>query len=305
MNKLFRTLLLLISSLSLAGFGIDAIALEDGGYDIFLLAGQSNMAGRGAIPNPIDADGEPESAIKMWDPSKGIVEAKDPIIHPEIGNKPTAVGMGMSFAKSYLAEARRNGQFERKVLLVGAAWGGTGFSEDVPIYHHRWMVTQDPVVGGDLYRTAVQRANAAISAALAENPQSSFKGLLWHQGESDANKIGSATYAENHIKLIEALRREIKGAANAPLVVGEMTPCFMTHCNNTNGKSGPDMYRRQVFDYIHDISAQISNSAWVSSEGLATNGPTDQLHFNTHSQRELGRRYFQKFLELSINRNVH
>ena len=289
MNKLFRTLLLLISSLSLAGFGSDAIALEDGGYDIFLLAGQSNMAGRGAIPNPIDADGEPESAIKMWDPTKGIVEAKDPIIHPEIGNKPTAVGMGMSFAKAYLAEARRTGQAERKVLLVGAAWGGTGFSEDVPSFHYRWVVTQDPVVGGDLYRSAVQRANAAINAALAENPRSSFKGILWHQGESDAGNK-APKYQANLTALIARFRKDLQ-VADLSVLLGQLGP-FRKEANDENSK---------ILDTaLRSVAKEDGNAAFVSAEGLTSNG--DFVHFDNKSQRELGRRYAEAYLKLMDDR---
>ncbi len=43
------------------------------GYDIFLLAGQSNMAGRGTIPSPMDADGAPDPSIKMWDPATNSI----------------------------------------------------------------------------------------------------------------------------------------------------------------------------------------------------------------------------------------
>ncbi|MFY7863970.1 sialate O-acetylesterase [Roseateles sp.] len=298
-NAFFRALVLPLSLLLAAcGSTPQNTPRAPGGYDVVLLAGQSNMAGRGAIPSPLDEDGQPDPSIMMWDPVRGIVPAKDPIIHTELGNKPTAVGMGLTFAKAYLADAKRRGEPERKVLLVGAAWGGTGFSEDVPQFHHRWVATDDPAIGGDLYRAAVQRANAAIQAAQAQDSSSRFRGILWHQGESDANKAGSANYAQQHKALMNALRMNISGAVGTPLVVGEMTPCFMVHCNAPSGKAGPDAYRRQVFDYIHDIAAQVPNSAWVSSEGLASNGPKDEIHFNTASQRELGRRYAQKFSEL-------
>jgi len=268
------------------------------GYDVILLAGQSNMAGRGVLLNPIDADGATDAAISMWDPAKGIVEAKDPLVHPELGSKPTGVGLGMSFAKSYLAQLRRSGYPNRKILLVGAAWGGTSFIQNDPTYRHRWVVTDDPAVGGDLYRGAVQRANAAISAAQAVDPSSTFKGILWHQGEGDVNYQGAPSYAAKHTQLITSLREHIKGARHAPVVVGELTPCFISRCEPAVGRSSPEDMAT-FLSYLHSISQHLPLAAWVSSNGLTGNAPGDQIHFDLKSQRELGKRYFEKFWELT------
>jgi hypothetical protein len=268
------------------------------GFDVILLAGQSNMAGRGAIPTPLDEDGQPDPAIKMWDPSKGIVEAKDPIIHPELGSKPTAAGPGMSFAKAYLAQLRKEGFTQRRVLLVGAAWGGTSFIVNDPTFPYRWMATKDEDKGGDLYRAAVMRSNDAIKAAQSVAPDSAFKAILWHQGESDITYNGAPTYAANHTTLMRAFRNDIIGGQNAPIVVGEMTPCFLTLCTPNVGK-GSMKDRKIVHDYLHNIGAVLARAGWVSSEGLAGNLPDDQIHFDLRSQRELGKRYFQKLKEIN------
>lgn len=268
------------------------------GYDVILLAGQSNMAGRGVVRNPIDADGTPDPAIKMWDPANGIVEAKDPIVHPELGSKPTGVGLGMSFAKAYLAKLRSSGYPNRKILLVGAAWGGTSFIQNDPTYRQRWLATDDAALGGDLYRGAVQRANAAVRAALARDPSSAFKGILWHQGEGDVNYKGAPSYATHHVQLITRFRDNIAGARHAPVVVGEFTPCFISRCEPAVGKSSvEDM--ALFLNYLHTISDHLPHSGWVSSAGLSGNGPGDQIHFDLPSQRELGKRYFAKFWELT------
>jgi Carbohydrate esterase, sialic acid-specific acetylesterase/Concanavalin A-like lectin/glucanases superfamily len=256
------------------------------------------MAGRGAIASPVDADGQPVAAIKMWDPVHGIVSGKDPLIHPEAGSKPTAVGLGMSFAKAYLEHLIATGSPNRKVLLVGGAWGGTSFVENVPGLGYRWLVTSNPAVGGDLYRSSVVRANSAVSRAIAEEPSSVFKGILWHQGESDLVKGGANAYAAKHKDLMLAFRSQISGAVNAPIVVGEMTPCFWSQCESSvQTVSMAD--RNIMLNYLHGISTQLPGSAWVSSAGLQGNGEGDQIHFNRVSQRELGRRYFSKYWEAS------
>lgn len=269
------------------------------GYDIFLLAGQSNMAGRGAVTAPIDADGRVDPAIKMWShDDRTIIEAKDPLLHPEFGQKPTGVGPGMSFAKAYLAWRRASGFPNRKVLLVGAAWGGTSFVQPGGSGTGRWIATQDPRLGGDLYRGAVARATAAIAEARRIDATSQFSGILWHQGESDVVRGGAVAYAQHHQDLMRALRSNIPGAATVPIVVGEMTPCFLWEpCRDSSITVVSQEARPPVLTYLQAIASTLPRSAWVSSAGLGDNGVGDRVHFDTASQREMGRRYFSKFWE--------
>ncbi|MES2356074.1 MAG: sialate O-acetylesterase [Pseudomonadota bacterium] len=218
---------------------VSAQATADG-YDVILLAGQSNMAGRATASSP-DADAATNPRIFMWHPISGIVPAQDPLVHQEPrktnadGSFTFIAGPGLTFAKEYIKTIPSN----RKVLLVGAVYGGTGFMPDVTAstqrwnftlkkfesvtnLHHRWMPTDDPATGGDLYRGAIRRANEAMTAA---GLNARFVGILWHQGENDAVYDGADTYATNHGNLINALRSNITGAdSRTPVVVGEFNP---------------------------------------------------------------------------------
>ncbi|ESQ91953.1 hypothetical protein ABAC460_03380 [Asticcacaulis sp. AC460] len=271
------------------GLGATPQVTGSAAWQVFLLAGQSNMAGRGVIPKPMDADGLPSPDIFMWDPDAGIIPATDPIPHPERGAKPTAIGPGMSFAKAW--HAAKGG----RLLLVGAAWGGTGFFEQVPNYGQRWLRTQDRAVGGDLYRRAVARANAAIRAAQASGPVA-FGGILWHQGESDIGAHAMAGYAAAHVELMQALRAEITGAADAPIVAGELTPQYLAREGKALQKLDPEQMRL-FLDYLHNIDRHLPRSGWVSSAGL-TCKPGDPVHFDAAGQRAFGRRYAERLLTL-------
>jgi len=267
------------------------------GYDVVLLAGQSNMAGRGIV-SASDPDGATSPDIFMWDPDAGApVTARDPIIHPERFVKPTGVGPGLTFAKSYLARLKDTGYPNRKVLLVGAAWGGTSFIVNDPTYHHRWMATDDPAVGGDLFRGAVQLANAAITKAKALDNSSRLVAILWLQGESDVQNGGAPTYAANHTALMGAFRTRISGAGTVPIVVSEMAPCMYAQCaaevRRPNGQNISATDLNTMLDHVHHIDDSVSKSTWVSSAGLSSN--SDNIHFNAASQRELGKRFFAKF----------
>lgn len=288
------TLTFLVANLSHAG---DTSA----GYDIFLLAGQSNMAGRG---NLASTDPEPVSqwntAIKMWDHAQGkIVQAKDPIIHQD-PLQAGKMGLGMSFANDHIAALRAAGYTNRKVLLVGAAWGGTGFNATAT---HNWTPT------GDLASGAVNRANAAIAAALAAYPTSHFRGILWHQGESDikgGDITESPTYQSKLVQLISNFRSNIKvsGVAvstNAMVVIGVPTPCFMTSCSNISSSSNGTLADRTSYlTMANNIQAAITHSGCVGNNNLTWNLGTDGVHYDRPGQRAMGKRYREKFHELAM-----
>lgn len=278
------------------------------GYDVILLVGQSNMAGRAPLVAG-EADAAVHPRIFMWHPISGIVPAQDPLVHQEPRQTGTA-GPGLTLAKAYLRRIPSN----RKVLLVGAAYGGTSFVQDVtmatsrwnfskqafesvPNLHHRWIATSDLNVGGDLYRGAVRRANDAMAAA---GPTARLVGIVWHQGESDAVHGGAGAYASHHRNLIAALRANITGASGStPMVVGEFNPCFLAACpQRTGAQPTPDTFQT-LLRYFHSLRQSVPYTAWVSSAGLGW--MADGTHFDLASTRELGRRYADKLFEASMN----
>lgn len=280
------------------------------GYDVLLLAGQSNMAGRALIASN-DPDAATDPRITMWHPtSLTIVTAKDPLIHQEPLKAGTA-GLGLTMAKAYLKTLPAN----RKILLVGAGFGGTSFSEDVTVavnvwnftsrsfaqrtnMHRRWMPTNDPTIGGDLYRGALRRVNDAMAAA---GPTARFAGILWHQGESDSVVAGGPQiYSTNLQNLIAALRANITGASGrTPVVVGEFNPCLMAACPSRTGVQPSAETFNTLLDAFHTLRNNVPYTAWVSSAGL--NWMSDGTHFDLVSIRELGRRYGAKLLEAQYN----
>ena len=149
-------------------------------FHVYLLMGQSNMAGRGRMT---DADRRPVQRVWMLDKENRWV----PAAHPLHFDKPTiaGVGLGIDFAKRMCQEDPAI-----QVGLVPCAFGGTPLS--------RWSK------GGDLYQNAVARAKVAMKSGTLE-------GVLWHQGESDSGKPDTAsTYADRLAKMIGDLRAELE-----------------------------------------------------------------------------------------------
>jgi len=159
------------------------------GLQIFLLIGQSNMAGRGVI-EPMDR--EPVPRVRKMTPALTWAPACDPLHF----DKPAiaGVGPGLAFARCI---TERDPQME--IGLVPAAVGGTSLAEWAP--------------GGKLYTDAVTRARKALECG-------QLAGILWHQGEADSAEDKVASYAARFEALIKALRADLM-SPDVPVIVGE------------------------------------------------------------------------------------
>jgi len=161
---------------------------------IFLLMGQSNMAGRGAV----DAESQPDNPrILVFNRGGKWALAADPLHW----DKPAAgAGIGLSFAKA-MADAAP----DATIGLVPCAVGGTPLS--------RWQKE------GDLYKAAMVRAKAAAETG-------TLKGVLWHQGEADSKEELAATYGKRFEQMVKDLRAEL-GTNDLPVVAGELGEFFV------------------------------------------------------------------------------
>jgi hypothetical protein len=222
---------------------------------VFLLIGQSNMAGRAALDEEASM---PTARVFRFGPYGAWEPASDPLHQQELGYAGT--GPGMSFAH-VLAKAMP----DIEIGLVPCAVGATALA--------RW------VKGGDLFENAVQRTRAAL-----ENG-GILAAILWHQGESDArSEADAATYSARLAGMIHNLREEL-GAEDAPFIAGELGT-FLTPADFPGAA--------QVNAALHELAGRAARCMCVSSAGLVDKG--DRKHFDTASQRELGRRYAAAFL---------
>lgn len=156
---------------------------------LFLLIGQSNMAGRG---KPEAQDKATDAGIWMLGKEKQWTLARAPIHF----DKPAAgVGPGHQFARTL--KAKEPGA---NIGLIPAAMGGSSLDQ--------WKV------GGKLYNDAVERAREAMK-------HGKLKGILWHQGESDSKPEKIASYPGRFAAMIAQLRTDL-GAENVPVVIGEL-----------------------------------------------------------------------------------
>lgn len=220
---------------------------------LYLLIGQSNMAGRGMIEGA-----EPVSKLRLLKFSPR--DAWAPCVDPLHLDKPAIVGVGLgtSFARE-MADADPG----ITVGLIPCAVGGTPLS--------RWEK------GGDLYEQALKSARLAMK-------DGTIKGILWHQGESDSGAEETAkSYASRLAGMVAALRTDL-GAGELPFVAGELGE-FLAPVT----KEGTPSFWPLVNEQIASLPGLVSNCAVVDSSGLVHKG--DVVHFDSASLREFGRRY--------------
>ena len=158
---------------------------------LFLLIGQSNMAGRGKIE---EQDKVTNPDIFMLTKDLKWVIAKDPV-HFDKGA--AGVGLCSEFARDVFKADPKS-----PIGLIPCAMGGSSLDQWQP--------------GKPLYVTAISRAKEAMK-------QGSLAGILWHQGESDAKPESIATYPARFETMITQLRKEL-GAENVPVLIGEIIP---------------------------------------------------------------------------------
>lgn len=242
-------LLLFIFSLLTASATIAQSEKPDTSFHIYLLIGQSNMAGRGAIDS-ISKQENPK--ILMLTKEDKWVPATDPLHF----DKPAIVGVGpgLSFAQHMLSNNKTT-----TIGLIPCALGGSPIRVWEP--DSVYLETFHP------YHDAIRRAKLAMQ-------RGSLKGIIWHQGESDNNPKSAAIYMAKLKILINRLRTDLQ-LPHLPFIAGEIG-YFLKE----------EIVINQV---INQLPTQVPHTAVVSAQGLTDKG--DQLHFNTPSARELGKRY--------------
>lgn len=228
-------------------------------YDLYLLIGQSNMAGRGAV----DAESKQvHPRVDMLNKEGQWVPATDPLHF----DKPTMVGVGpgLAFGKS-LAEAAP----QARIGLIPCAVGGTSITVWEP-------GKLDAATKTHPYDDMLQRARLALK-------DGKLKGIVWHQGEADRGALAKRPYDKLLLALIARLRADL-AAPDVPFVAGEM-PDLRDDQREVNA---------QFNTVLRSLVPQVPNYAVAAAANLHDRG--DKLHLDAPSARILGQRYAEAML---------
>lgn len=230
-------------------------------FHLFLLVGQSNMAGRGLVEAQ---DKTLDPRVLMLNKSGEWALAVDPL---HFDKNSAGTGLGKTFALR-IADANPG----ITIGLIPCAVGGSPIDSwkpgefYAPTKSHPWDDT-------------IKRSKMALKSGV-------LKGILWHQGESDSKEPLASAYEEKLIDLVKRLRKELE-ASEVPFIVGQMGQFTDV----------PWSAAIKKVDQAHqDIVKKIPLTAYVSAEGLKHKG--DKVHFDAASYREFGKRYATAYLKL-------
>ncbi len=254
-----KTISLLVSVL----FCLAGSAQVDTNLHLYLLAGQSNMAGRGEVSGKYATQGDP--ALLMLDKNNEWVPAKNPLHF----DKPrvAGVGPGMSFGLAMVAGA----DSKIRIGLVPCAVGGSSIEAWKPGAYDSATKTHP-------YDDAMKRIAIAMK-------QGVFKGVLWHQGESDSDPAKAALYLPKLVTLIAAFRTAMDDA-NLPVVVGELGPYREVYAN--------------INRVLATLPQAVTHTAVASSKDLVHKG--DQTHFDSPSAETFGIRFATEMKRLQAEK---
>ncbi|MEC5126802.1 sialate O-acetylesterase [Verrucomicrobiales bacterium BCK34] len=247
-------------------FAEDSAALpEKEKFHLYLLVGQSNMAGRGKVT---PEDKKPHDRVMMLTKDLKWVPATDPM---HFDKSIAGVGLGRTFGME-MAEADPS----VTIGLIPCAVGGSPILAWEPGGYHESTKTHP-------WDDMLPRAKAALG-------KGTLKGILWHQGESDSGAELAPLYEKRLHALVARLRAELD-APDVPFIAGAMG----------NWPEKPWNEWKRMVDQAHrDLSRSVPNSAYVSAEGLAHR---DEVHFNRESYIEFGKRYAEALRALQSASN--
>ncbi|NLB26443.1 MAG: sialate O-acetylesterase [Bacteroidales bacterium] len=228
---------------------------------VFILAGQSNMAGRGLVE---PQDTIPDSRIFSINKDGELIFAKEPLNF----NEPNMAGLdcGLSFGKELLHHIPDN----ISILIINTAVGGSSISQ--------WN-------NDSTFRDVTLLSNFKEKVETGKN-YGIIKGILWHQGESDAVDDEDIEMYQSRLMTLFEKFREAAGNSFLPVLIGELGSFSQ---NNDKWQA----INRQIYNY----SKTDRNSLIISTKDFSHKG--DKVHFDSEGQREMGKRFAEAFCRFS------
>jgi len=223
-------------------------------FYIYIMAGQSNMAGRGFV-QPQDTISS--SRVFTLNRNNEWVYAKEPLHYYEPMR--TGLDCGLSFGKKLSGLYGKN----ISIGLVPCAIGGSSIEQ--------WL-------GDSTYRGVALYSNFLMKVKIAMK-DGTVKGLLWHQGETNASGANYKNYKQKLESFFAKLRNDI-GNAELPIYTGELSS-FLNRTTNPFADS--------VNKDLHDLSASMKNMYVIKTGDLTPKA--DTIHFDSRSLRIMGERF--------------
>jgi hypothetical protein len=226
-------------------------------FHLFLLMGQSNMAGVAPIQ---ETDKNTDERLQVWGGGAGGPPNQWNLANPPLHdagekgwNSSGVVGPGMWFAKTLL-EALPEGH---TIGLIGTAESGDSI---------------DTFISGGTHHPGILRKIEAVKQS--ENAR--FSGIIFHQGESDT---GQQSWPGKVVQLYQEMKAAFGVDYDVPFILGELPESAC--CGSHNPR-------------VHEAAEMLPMGSYVTQDGTAI---MDQYHFNHESVVLMGTRYGEQMIQ--------
>jgi len=260
---------------------VSAHAAPDPNFHIYLAFGQSNMEGQGDIGSQDKSVDERFQLLWSADAgscnqgaSKGKwIKAVPPLAHCQ-GAK---LGPADYFGRTMVEKT--DPQIKVGIIVVAVAGCSIDlFDKDGYANYARsqqsWMTQRINTYGGNPYGRMIEMAKKAQEEGV-------IKGIIFHQGETDA---GNGQWPSKVKKVYDNIIKDLGLGNDIPFLAGEVLRSGVSSGANNN---------------IAKLPQQSSNFYVVSSEGFnQALGDGQNVHFTSQEYRDFGKRYGEKMIEV-------
>jgi len=260
---------------------VSAHAAPDPNFHIYLAFGQSNMEGQGDIGN--EDKSVDERFQLLWSADAGScnqgaskgkwIKAVPPLAHCQ-GAK---LGPADYFGRTMVEKT--DSQIRVGIIVVAVAGCSIKlFDKDNYANYARtqqsWMTQRINTYGGNPYGRMIEMAKKAQEEGV-------IKGIIFHQGETDA---GDGQWPSAVKKVYDNIIKDLGLGSDIPFLAGEVLRSGSSSGANQN---------------IAKLPQQSKNFYVVSSEGFnQALGDGQNVHFTSQEYRDFGKRYAEKMIEV-------
>lgn len=239
---------------------VPAVAPATAATKVFLLGGQSNMSGfQTGLPTtaPYNA---PLPDVRFWNYSNnGWID-----LQPGLGDTSNDIGPEIGFGHKLSSLFP-----DDDIYFIKHGALGTSLAVD-------W----NPNGTGPQYNTFKSRVNTALANLNGAGLSFEIAGMIWMQGESDANNAAyGAAYAANLANFIDTVRSDF-AAPDMPFVVGRIT--------DLTSYGFPAV--TEVRTAQETVPGTVGNAMWIDTDDVAIN-PAQPGHYSASGQIALGTRF--------------
>lgn len=248
--------------------GAKAVWAEDGKkIKVFVLAGQSNMAGLAKATELLPPYDKPISGIKAWHYGTKTWETFSPKVF-DLGNK-GSFGPDISFGHAMASEFPGE-----DIRLIKGAMSGTNL-------YKQWAPSE-----GGTYKWFMTVVKPAIADLNKKGLEYEIAGMLWLQGESDAAEGKGESYETNLTAFIAHMRGEFK-TPKMPFIIARVRDYF-------GGASGQaEIVRKAQIN----VAQNTENVAWFDTDDCSMM-EHPKGHYDAAGLIEIGKRFARTYKEI-------